>query len=228
MSQSPPKRTIKSFVKREGRMTAAQLHALDVLLPRYRLPETTDTNLDTLFGRNVLRYMEIGFGNGATLLQWAQQHPEADFLGIEVHRPGVGRVLHELDTRAVTNVRVTNQDALEVLTRPDLRGQFNGVYLLFPDPWPKKKHHKRRIVTPRFLKLVCTCLRDDGFLYIATDWEGYAGFIQAEIAKQIELVLINAVPAELPLLTRPKTKYETRGLDFGHAIHEFVMIKKGA
>ncbi|MCK5383610.1 MAG: tRNA (guanosine(46)-N7)-methyltransferase TrmB, partial [Gammaproteobacteria bacterium] len=148
-----PARKIRSFVRREGRLTRGQQHALQVLWPRYGLETTTCLELDAVFGRTAPRTLEIGFGNGDTLITMAADQPETDFIGIEVHRPGVGRLLRELEQRALGNVRVIREDAVPVIRDCLPDSCLDRLLLFFPDPWHKKRHHKRRIVQADFIEL---------------------------------------------------------------------------
>ncbi|MDL4861794.1 tRNA (guanosine(46)-N7)-methyltransferase TrmB, partial [Halomonas elongata] len=177
------RRGIKSYVLRAGRMTAAQTRGLEEVWPR--LGMTLDEgrqDLDALFGRRAPRVVEIGFGMGASLIEQAESHPDTDFIGIEVHAPGVGKLLDEADKRGLTNLRVYREDALAVLERCLPESSLDTVQLFFPDPWPKKKHHKRRIVQPAFVELVRTRLKPGGTLHMATDWEAYAEWMAEVMA----------------------------------------------
>ena len=168
-------RRIRSFVKREGRLTRGQQRALDELLPRYGISlQQGELDLDVLFGRQAFRVLEIGFGNGASLAEMAANYPENDYLGIEVHRPGVGNLLLQIEKQGLTNIRVSNDDAVEVLEKQIPNTSLDAVYLFFPDPWHKKKHHKRRIVQTEFVQLVWCKLKPGGIFHMATDWENYA------------------------------------------------------
>jgi len=168
-------RPIRSFVIRGGRITAAQERALGSLWPRYGV-EFSSEPLDarTLFGRDAPRTVEIGFGNGENLLALARTHPERDYLGVEVHRPGMGRLLLALEEHQLTNVRVICHDAVEVLARQIAPQAAQEILILFPDPWPKKRHHKRRLIQRSFVELAASRLRVGGVLRLATDWEPYA------------------------------------------------------
>ena len=159
---------------REGRLTRGQQQALQELWPRFGLETSTRLDLDRIFGRSAPRTLEIGFGNGDTLLTMAAGEPQTDFLGIEVHRPGVGRLLHELESRALDNVRVIREDAVPVLGNCLPDNSLDRLLLFFPDPWHKKRHHKRRIVQADFIELLAKKIKPGGILHMATDWENYA------------------------------------------------------
>ncbi|MEJ2645932.1 MAG: tRNA (guanosine(46)-N7)-methyltransferase TrmB [Gammaproteobacteria bacterium] len=216
-------RRVRSFVRREGRMTPAQRAALARLWPRYGVEPEGLLDLDALFGRRVPRTLEIGFGNGASLLAMAQAEPGHDFLGIEVHRPGVGRLLRELDAHGLTNVRVLAEDATEVLEHHLPDQSLDRVLLFFPDPWPKKRHHKRRIVQPAFAALVRRKLRVGGRFHMATDWEDYA-IHMLEVMEQVPGLRNVAGPGSYA--PRPEyrivTHFEARGTRLGHRVWDLV------
>ena len=160
---TPLPHRIRSFVLRQGRMTTAQTRALEELLPRYALPEGP-LDLSALFGRDVRRTLEIGFGNGAALAELARRYPDEDFLGAEVHRPGVGHLLIALDAQQLGNVRVANEDAVQLLSERLPDAALDAVLIYFPDPWPKKRHHKRRLLQPEFAALLARKLKRGGRL----------------------------------------------------------------
>lgn len=226
MTQSNPHRPIRSFIKREGRMTKAQQHALDTLLPVYGIPDNHEAiDLDKLFPRQAPCFMEIGFGMGTSLIQMAVDHPELDFIGIEVHRPGVGSTLTRLHEKQLTNLRVIQDDAVEILKHAIAANSLDGVYLLFPDPWHKKKHHKRRIVQPAFVQLIYQCLKPDGLFHIATDWENYAQHIM-KIMTSAKGFKNNACEGQFSKRAgRPLTKYELRGQRLGHGVWDIIFRK---
>src|SRR5580693_668139 len=168
-------RSIRSFVTRAGRITAAQERALAELWPAYGVdPGPGTLDLPAVFGREAPRTLEIGFGNGENLITLAAAHPQRDFLGVEVHRPGVGRLLLALEARALTNVRVICHDAVEVLEQQIAPQWLQEILVHFPDPWPKKRHHKRRLIQPPFAELLASRLMHGGLLRLATDWQPYA------------------------------------------------------
>ncbi|SFH60240.1 tRNA (guanosine(46)-N7)-methyltransferase TrmB [Modicisalibacter xianhensis] len=220
----PPRRGIKSYVLRAGRMTAAQQRGLDEVWPQLGLKlEDGLLDLDAVFGRRAPRVVEIGFGMGASLIEQAETHPDTDFIGIEVHAPGVGKLLDEVDKRGLTNLRVYRDDALEVLTRCLPEASLDGLQLFFPDPWPKKKHHKRRIVQPAFVELVRTRLKPGGTLHMATDWEAYAEHMAEVMA---EAPGFRNTSSEGPYVPRPEfrplTKFEHRGARLGHGVWDLI------
>jgi len=209
-------RTVRSFVRRAGRMTAAQKRALQTLWPVYGIdyrPEELD--LDEIFGRQAELVMEIGFGNGELLVSMAAENPDKDYIGVEVHEPGVGHCLLSIQSHELTNVRVICHDAVEVLNAqiPDL--SLRAAHLFFPDPWPKKRHHKRRIVQPDFVELLRRKIDRGGLLHTATDWDEYAAHMNATI-------LANKGFQRSPMARdkRPRTKFERRGERLGHQITE--------
>jgi tRNA (guanine-N7-)-methyltransferase len=197
-------------------MTAAQQRALAELLPRYGLPPGDGpVDFRALFGRTAPVAVEIGFGNGDALARLAAAHPETDYLGIEVHRPGVGRLLARLESEGLTNVRVACADAKDVLAQRVPEGSLTAVYLWFPDPWPKNRHHKRRLVQPAFAALVRDKLAAGGVWHLATDWPAYAEHMQTALR-----AAEGFAPAETA--TRPDTKYEARGRRLGHPVVDLV------
>jgi tRNA (guanine-N7-)-methyltransferase len=219
----PISRKIRSFVRREGRITTAQQRALQELWPRYGIDSNTMIDLREQFGRAAPLTLEIGFGNGDTLLAMAQASPETDFIGIEVHRPGVGRLLQALDGKQINNVRVMCDDAVEILQRCLPDHCLQRVLLFFPDPWHKKRHHKRRIVQPEFVALLARKLQHGGILHMATDWENYAQHM-------LEVVGASAAfrncagsghYSEKPAW-RPTTKFEHRGQRLGHGVWDLL------
>ena len=214
------KRTIRSFVRRAGRITPSQQRALDELWPAYGI-DHADGMLDfaDLFGRPAQVPLEIGFGNGETLVQQAADEPATDFVGIEVHEPGVGHCLLRAHEAGITNLRVIAHDAIEVLRDRVPIASLNRVNLYFPDPWPKKRHHKRRIVQDAFVELVAERLVDGGTWYIATDWANYAEHIDEVLSRsdRFSCTERREHDGEAPL-GRPQTKFERRGLGKGDPI----------
>jgi tRNA (guanine-N7-)-methyltransferase len=222
------KRTIRSFVRRTGRITPAQDRALNELWPRYGI-EFSDNllDLDEVFGRSAGRVLEIGFGNGETLVHEAGENPEVDYLGVEVHAPGIGRCLVDACGASLTNLRIIRHDAIEVLQRQIDDGALARINLLFPDPWPKKRHHKRRIVQASFLQLVASKLASGGALHIATDWENYAEHIDEMVGPSSPFTVSERRKhSGSESLDRQTTKFERRGLREGHSIWDWRLVKK--
>jgi len=219
-------RAIRSFVLRQGRVTAAQQRALDELLPRYGIPYAPlPLDLDRAFGRSAPRFLEIGFGMGETTAQIAVAHPQNDYLGIEVHSPGVGSLLKRIGELALTNIRIIQHDAVEVIEHMLAPGSLDGAHIFFPDPWPKKRHHKRRLVQPPFVALLASRLKVDGYVHLATDWFDYAEQMLAVL--NAEPALENTGDGYSPRPAwRPQTKFESRGVKLGHGVWDIVFRKR--
>ena len=220
-------RRIRSFVRREGRLTKGQQRALSELFPRFGIRlEQGKIDFDQLFGRQAKRIVEIGFGNGTSLAQIAQAHPENDYLGIEVHRPGVGNLLLQIEEEGLTNIRISTDDAVDVMNNQIPDHSLDAVFLFFPDPWHKQRHHKRRIVQSKFVQLVRQKLRQGGIFHLATDWKNYA--------EQMMDVLTAAdgfanTAGEQQYAERPDyrslTKFEQRGKRLGHGVWDLVFSR---
>lgn len=220
------KRKVRSFVRREGRLTPGQQRALDKWLPKYGIPDGNGMlDFQEIFGRPARVTLEIGFGNGDTLLELASQHPERDFIGIEVHRPGVGRLLKLAGDAGVENLRVSSEDAVEILENRVPDGSLDRVLLYFPDPWPKKRHHKRRIVQPAFVQLLGRKIRPGGEFHMATDWEPYAEHMLEVMqqAKDFENTATDFAPRPDE---RPLTKFEQRGQKLGHGVWDLIFRRR--
>ena len=216
-------RRIRSFVRREGRLTAGQQKALDDLWPRFGLSADVELNPAHTFGRSAPLTLEIGFGNGGSLARMAADDPQSDFIGIEVHRPGVGHLLIELDRLALDNVRVYCHDAVEVLDRCIPDACLNRVLLFFPDPWPKRKHHKRRILQPAFVDRIARKLKTGGRFHMATDWEPYAEHMLKVMQSTTDFVnCSNAGDYSERPGYRPVTRFERRGQRLGHGVRDLV------
>ncbi len=213
-------RKIRSFVRRPGRTTHAQRRALEHIWPRYGI-EFVERALDlqAVFGRSAPIVLEIGFGNGEALFTSAANHPEVDHLGIEVHEPGIGHLLMLLERAGLTNVRVIARDAVEVLDRQLDESSIDVVRIFFPDPWPKKRHHKRRLLQSSFVVALARVLKPGGLLHLATDWEDYAEHTIELMAQStsFEALTLEAAAA-YPLGERPPTKFERRGRRLGHGV----------
>ena len=217
-------RQIKSYVRREGRLTAGQQRALDILWPQYGIDYAEQVlDLDQIFGRKAERVLEIGFGNGDSLWQMAQAHPEKDYLGIEVHRPGVGHLLQLVETSGISNLRVMCHDAVEILKHQIADHSFDRIQLFFPDPWHKKKHHKRRIVQPDFADLVAAKLKTAGIFHLATDWQDYAEHMLQVLNRhpRFKNLSVSNDYVERPP-ERPVTKFEKRGQRLGHGVWDLL------
>lgn len=221
-------RPIRSFVMRTGRMTAGQTRALEELWPRYGVEFTPERlSLDGLFGRHAPRTLEIGFGNGEHLAALATAHPERDYFGIEVHRPGVGHLLLLAATNNLTNVRASSHDAVEVLREQLAESSLDEVLVLFPDPWHKKRHHKRRLIQPPFVELIASRLRHGGVLRLATDWEEYA-LQMLEVLGTSKHLFVNLSPTG-DWMPRPDerapTRFEKRGARLGHGVWDLAFAR---
>lgn len=217
---------IRSYVLRQGRVSNAQRRAHDTLLPRYGLPfGEAPLDLDAVFARAAPHILEIGCGMGETTVAIAAANPGMDYLGIEVHTPGVGSLLKQIDESGLRNVRVIQHDAVAVLEHMIAPGSLDGVHIFFPDPWPKKRHHKRRLIQPAFVALAASRLKPDGYLHAATDWQEYAEQILAVLGAEPALANTAAGYAERPAY-RPQTKFETRGLKLGHGVWDIVFRKR--
>lgn len=228
-SDASRRRTVRSFVRRSGRLTPSQQRAIESLWPTYGIEfEASPLNFVAAFGRDAPRILEIGFGNGDTLVKLAAEHPQSDFIGIEVHEPGIGHCLIRVRESGIDNVRLIAHDALEVLERQIPVNSLHRINLYFPDPWPKKRHHKRRIVQTPFLELCANALISNGTLRVATDWANYAEHIDATFAEFSAFTCAErrVHDGERPL-DRPMTKFERRGLKHGHKIWDwsFVSVK---
>jgi len=213
---------VRSFVRREGRLTRGQQRALDRLWPRFGIPEQDiPLDLDVLFGRQAPTVLEIGFGNGEHLADMAQAHPELNLIGVEVHRPGVGHLLQLLEQRGLSNVRVVIGDAQDLLRLRLRDGALARILVLFPDPWPKRRHHKRRLIQAGFLELAASRLRPGGILQLATDWADYAAHVDRLMGQTdaFEPVTDELDRRSVPL-SRSPTRFERRGMRLGHQIHE--------
>jgi tRNA (guanine-N7-)-methyltransferase len=231
---SPPQRRIRSFVLRAGRITAAQQRALTELWPSYGidLPAApTLLDLDLLFGRQAPRSLEIGFGNGDNLLGLAKAYPERDFIGVEVHRAGVGHFLLAAHEAGVANLRVICHDAVEVLERYLAADSLDEVLILFPDPWHKKRHHKRRLVQPAFVNLLASRLARGGRLQLATDWQPYATQMLEVVGADVQFENLAGDIASAGFMPRPHwralTRFERRGQRLGHGVWDLSFARIG-
>lgn len=215
---------IRSFVRRERRLTTGQQRAIAKLWHRFGIDHTPGLiDLDAIFGRHAPRVLEIGFGDGESLAATAQGNPEQNFLGIEVHRPGVGHLLLRAEEMGLTNLRVIQADAVPVLTHQLPDGCLDRIQIFFPDPWPKKRHHKRRLIQPAFVALLARKLKSGAYLQMATDWENYALHMRAVLENAQEFINI-AGPGCFATDPghRPSTKFERRGHQLGHRVWDLV------
>jgi len=217
---------IRSFVLRAGRVGSGQARALAELGPRFMLPYQPQLlDLDAVYGRVAPKLLEIGFGMGEGMADIASAHPENDYLGVEVHTPGVGALLKQIGERKLGNVRVIQHDAVDVLTRMIVPGSLSGVHIFFPDPWHKKRHNKRRLIQPPFVRLLAEHLQPGGYLHLATDWEDYAVQMLEVLSSEPTLANTAADYARRPD-TRPLTKFEQRGLRLGHGVWDLLFRKR--
>ena len=227
-AETPPAhhRTIKSFVLRAGRMGSGQVRAMEELGPAYVLPYVAQP-LDAAltFGRSAPVVLEIGFGMGDATAAIAAALPGTDFLGVEVHSPGVGALLKLIGEQGLGNVRIVRHDAVEVLAHMIAPGSLAGVHVFFPDPWHKKKHHKRRLIQPDFVARLCTRLAPGGYLHCATDWQPYAEQMLEVLSAEPALRNTASGYAPRPHY-RPQTKFERRGLKLGHGVWDLVFERR--
>lgn len=224
----PLLRPVRSFVRRQGRMTLAQQRAFATLMDRHGVPAAPEAvDLSTLFGRPAPALLEIGFGTGEALVDFAQRHPHWNVLGIEVHQPGVGRLLNAIEDLALSHVRVHAEDAVPFLSQRLRPGQLDRIHVFFPDPWPKKRHQKRRLIQAAFIRLLCTHLRPDGVLHLATDWEEYAIQMAEVLADRSELASEhNHSPFTPRPPERPLTRFEQRGQRLGHGVWDLCFRRR--
>jgi tRNA (guanine-N7-)-methyltransferase len=220
-------RAVRSFVLRAGRTTAGQERALVELWPKYGVEVSPDfVDLDALFGRRAPRCLEIGFGAGEVIASLAQAHPEIDYIGIEVHRPGVGRLLLAAEMGVMKNLRVFCHDAVEVLERRIADAALHEILVFFPDPWHKKRHHKRRLVQPGFVALLARKLASHGVLRLATDWQAYAEQMREVCDACSTLVCLDPRGFTDRPAFRPPTRFEKRGERLGHGVWDLAYRKQ--
>ena len=219
-------RPIRSFVLRQGRVSNAQRRAHETLLPLYGIPFADSLlDLDKVFGRSAPKFLEIGFGMGETTAAIAQAHPRNDYLAIDVHTPGVGSLLKQIEESGLSNLHIIQHDAVEVLQRMLPPECLDGAHIFFPDPWPKARHHKRRLIQPQFIALLSERLKHGGYVHVATDWEEYAQQILQVLGNEPQLTNTAADYAPCPAY-RPSTKFEQRGLKLGHGVWDLVFRRK--
>jgi tRNA (guanine-N7-)-methyltransferase len=225
---SRPVRRIQSFVRREGRLTRAQSRALETLWPRYGIEPRGMLAMESVFGRRAPCTLEIGFGNGETLARLARTNPAQNYLGIEVHSPGIGHLLLAIANHGIANVRIVRADAVTVLGQHIPDASLDRILVFFPDPWPKKRHHKRRLIQPPFIDLVRRRLRPRGVLHLATDCEDYAASMLGVLESASGLRnLAGAGRYALRPRYRPLTRFELRGLRLGHAVRDLLFERTG-
>ena len=216
---------IRSFVLRQGRVSNAQRRAYEDLLPKYGLPYTKDLlNFEMVYGRKAPRYLEIGSGMGETTVSIARSHPQNDYLAIEVYTPGIGSLLKQIEEFKLTNLRIVQHDAVEVVNNMFPQEYLDGIHIFFPDPWPKLRHHKRRLIQPEFISLLCKNLKLGGYIHVATDWSNYADQILEVMSNELSLTNTARDFVQRPEY-RPLTKFEQRGLRLGHKVWDLVFKK---
>lgn len=217
---------IRSFVRRQGRVSPAQQRACETLLPQYGIAYQAERlNLETAFARPAPKILEIGFGMGDSTATIAAAHPELDYLCLEVHTPGVGNLLKLIDSAQLSNIRIIQHDAVEVMRDMLDDGSLDGIHIFFPDPWHKARHNKRRLIQSPFIAQLVQKLKIGGYLHVATDWEDYA--VQVLAVLSAEPLLQNTCPDYAPRPEyRPLTKFEKRGLNLGHGVWDLVFLRK--
>ncbi len=221
-----PRRPIRSFVLRAGRMGTGQMRALEELGPRYVLPYARQAlQTGQVFGRQAPVVLEIGFGMGGATAEIAQSLPGTDFIGVEVHTPGVGALLKHISEKQLSNLRIVQHDAVDVLEHMISPGSLAGVHIFFPDPWHKKKHNKRRLVQPEFVQKLVSRLATGGYIHCATDWQPYAEQMLEVLSAEPGLCNTAEGYAPKPAY-RPLTKFENRGLKLGHGVWDLVFTRR--
>ncbi|MEO8135424.1 MAG: tRNA (guanosine(46)-N7)-methyltransferase TrmB [Betaproteobacteria bacterium] len=221
-----PRRAIRSYVLRQGRMSPAQERAIETLMPHFGIGYAPESiAFPELFGRTAPVILEIGFGMGETTARIARALPGTDFLGVEVHAPGVGALLRRIEESGLCNTRIIQHDAAEVVQHMIAPGSLAGIHMFFPDPWPKKRHHKRRLVQPAFIALLASRLQTGGYLHLATDWDEYAQQMLAVLSA--EPLLENTTDGFAPRPDhRPLTKFEQRGMKLGHGVWDIFFRRR--
>ncbi|KMY84954.1 tRNA (guanine46-N7-)-methyltransferase [Candidatus Paraburkholderia calva] len=219
-------RRIRSFVTRAGRVSPGQQRAIDTLGPRFVVPYAKEAaDWDAIFGQQAPRVLEIGFGMGTTTAEIAAARPSDDFIGVEVHEPGVGALLKLIGEQELSNIRILQHDAVEVLEHMIAPASLDGVHIYFPDPWHKARHHKRRLIQPKFVAQLVAHIKPGGYLHLATDWQNYAE--QMLEVLNAEPALENTADGYAPRPDfRPVTKFEKRGLRLGHGVWDLIFHRK--
>jgi tRNA (guanine-N7-)-methyltransferase len=221
------RRPVRSYVLRGGRMGSGQIRALAELGPRFAMPyAAAPADWATAFGRAAPRVLEIGFGMGQATASIAAHQPDTDFIGVEVHEAGVGSLLRQIGEGGLANLRIIRHDAVEVLQHMVAAASLAGVHVYFPDPWPKKRHHKRRLIQPERVALIASRLAPGGYLHCATDWQPYAEQMLEVLSA--EPLLVNTAEGFAPRPPwRPLTKFEARGLRLGHGVWDLLFRRRG-
>jgi tRNA (guanine-N7-)-methyltransferase len=218
-------RHIRSFVLRQGRVSPAQQRSLDNLMPRYGIPYSVlPLDLEVTFGRSAPKILEIGFGMGEPTAKIALDHPQNDYLALEVHPPGVGSLLKQIDAQGIQNIRIIQHDAVEVLRDMVNDATLDGVHIFFPDPWHKARHNKRRLIQSPFIAKLVQKIKPGGYIHVATDWQEYAVQVLAVLGAEPLLQNTATDYADKPAY-RPLTKFEQRGLNLGHGVWDLVFIR---
>lgn len=224
--EDPKQRPIRSFVLRQGHLTVAQEKALAEHMPRWGINyENRLLDLDAAFGRNAPKILEVGFGMGTATADIARVRPDTDFLGIEVHSPGVGNLLKLIEEQQLTNLRLIRHDAVEVIDNMLAPASLDGFHLYFPDPWHKKRHNKRRLVQPAFVEKIVSRLKPGAYIHMATDWEDYAIQMLDVLTANVDLQNTAEGYAPRPEY-RPLTKFEQRGLNLGHGVWDLIFTRR--
>ncbi len=219
-------RRIRSYVLRQGRVSNAQQRSLDTLMPRFGIPYAAQPlDLDAAFGRAAPKIVEIGFGMGETTATIAQAHPQNDYLAIEVHSPGVGSLLKQIGEMNLTNIRIIQHDAVDVLQHMIADQSLDGAHIFFPDPWHKMRHKKRRLIQPPLVALLTQKLKPGGYIHVATDWQDYAEQVLSVLSAEAMLQNTAEGYATRPAY-RPLTKFEQRGLRLGHGVWDMLFRRK--
>lgn len=221
-------RRVRSFVRRPGRITASQQRALRDLWPQFGIEfAEAPLDLDGAFGRSAPRVLDIGFGDGEALVTMAARAPGVDFLGVEVHEPGIGHLLVLLERARLSNVRIIARDVIDVIDHMIAPSSLDGVNIFFPDPWPKKRHHKRRLISDAFTARLAGIMKAQALLHVATDWQPYAEVIKEVLANSADFSVIDQTPGNAATLAeRPPTKFERRGRQLGHEVVDLFYRKR--
>ena len=228
MTDNKPLRTVRSFVRREGRLTPGQERALDELWPKFGIDDGDNIlNLEQIFGRTAPTVFEIGFGNGSSLAEMAEKQPDTNYIGVEVHRPGVGHLLKLIEEKNLTNLHIACTDAVELLKYRIADNALDRLQLYFPDPWHKKRHHKRRIIQPAFVNMLSKKIKSGGHLHMATDWQHYAEQMLDDLSQNDDFINGADDGSYIPRPDyRPLTKFEQRGHKLGHGVWDLLFKRR--